>query len=150
MKSVGERIRQARDAKGMSAEMLAARVGYKTQSGIANLENRATGTGGTKLPAIAKELNVDVEWLLSGPDSDTVPFRRMALEAIPGQVTRFVAEHDPQWPFQTISRQRVETLLSRLRPARSEAALADIERYLDLLLSRWEDEANKDELGVSK
>lgn len=74
MKSVGERIRQARDAVGMSGETLAKKVGYKNQSAIGNLENRAGGTGGNKVREIAAALNVSVDWLLNGPDSDTVPF----------------------------------------------------------------------------
>lgn len=74
MKTVGERIRQARDAHKMSGEQLAKKVGYKRQSGIANLENRAGGTGGNKLGAIADALGVPVEWLLRGPDGPNVPF----------------------------------------------------------------------------
>lgn len=68
MKTVGERIRQARLHRGLSGEELAVKVGYKTQSGIANLENRAGSSGGHKLPKIAEELNFSVGWFLSGPD----------------------------------------------------------------------------------
>lgn len=70
MKTVGERIRQARTARGLSGEQLARLVGYKTQSGISNLENRATGHGGGMLPKIAEALDVSIEWLLQGPDID--------------------------------------------------------------------------------
>lgn len=45
-------------------------VGYKTQSGISNLENRATGHGGGMLPKIAQALDVSIEWLLQGPEYD--------------------------------------------------------------------------------
>ena len=54
--------------------MLAEKVGYKTQSGISNLENRISGSGGHKLRDIANTLGVSVEWLLNGPDGPTVPF----------------------------------------------------------------------------
>lgn len=74
MKTVGERIRQARTVRGLSGEQLALDVGYKNQSAISNLENRATGTGGTKLPQIAKRLRVPLQWLADGPDSDDVPY----------------------------------------------------------------------------
>lgn len=74
MKTIGERIKQARDALDLSAMDLALRVGYKTQSGISNLENRVGGSGGNKIREIAKALNVPLEWLMSGPDSDVVPF----------------------------------------------------------------------------
>lgn len=73
MKTVGERIRQARLARGMSGEALALKVGYKTQSGISNLEARSNGSGGHKVGAIAQALNVPLDWLLNGPDSDTIP-----------------------------------------------------------------------------
>jgi len=52
----------------MSGEELAAKVGYKTQSGIANLENRVGSSGGHKLTKIAEALNFSVGWFLSGPD----------------------------------------------------------------------------------
>lgn len=74
MKTTGERIRQARDALGWSAHALALKVGYKTQSGISNLENRPTGSGGNKVGEIAKALGVPLDWLINGPDTETVPF----------------------------------------------------------------------------
>ncbi len=73
MKSVGERIRQAREARQMSGEALARKVGYKHQSAIGNLENRPGGTGGNKISEIAEVLEVPLEWLLRGPDGEDVP-----------------------------------------------------------------------------
>lgn len=69
MTTTGDRIRRARVYRGIRAEELAQRVGYATQSGITNLENRATGRGGYKLTKIAQSLDVSVQWLLGGPDS---------------------------------------------------------------------------------
>ena len=66
MTTTGDRIRAARLKRGMSAEELAKKVGYSTQSGIANLENRATGRGGYKLAQIAEVLGVSLGWLMSG------------------------------------------------------------------------------------
>lgn len=60
----------------MSGEELALKVGYKTQSGISNLENRNGGMGGAKVVRIAKELDISLQWLLNGPDTaemSTVP-----------------------------------------------------------------------------
>lgn len=74
MKTIGERIRQARESLKLSGEALAKRAGYKNQSAIGNLENRVGGTGGNKLTIIADALHVPVEWLLRGPDADNVPF----------------------------------------------------------------------------
>ena len=69
MTTTGDRIRRARLYRQLSAEALAQRVGYATQSGITNLENRATGRGGYKLSQIAQALDVSVHWLLAGPDT---------------------------------------------------------------------------------
>lgn len=68
MKTIGERIRQAREYRGLSGEQLAHMCGYKNQSGISNLENRASTSGGTKIVAIARALDVSVKWVLDGPD----------------------------------------------------------------------------------
>jgi transcriptional regulator with XRE-family HTH domain len=83
MKTAGERIRQARESLGWSAALLAEKVGYKTQSGISNLENRISGSGGHKLRDIANALGVSVEWLLNGPDGSTVPFITVTIDAAP-------------------------------------------------------------------
>jgi transcriptional regulator with XRE-family HTH domain len=88
MKTVGERIRQARDARGLSGEQLAHAVGYSKQSAISNLENRATGTGGTKIAQIATALRVPVQWLLTGPDGPDVPYSSPASE-LPSAETMF-------------------------------------------------------------
>jgi transcriptional regulator with XRE-family HTH domain len=73
MTTIGERIRKARLQRGWSGAELAKRAGYKTQSGISNLENRSTGSGGHKVAHIAKVLGVPLEWIISGPDSENVP-----------------------------------------------------------------------------
>lgn len=73
MKTVGERIRQAREARKMSGDTLAKLAGYKNQSAIGNLENRPGANGGNKIGAIANALGVTIDWLLNGPDGDTVP-----------------------------------------------------------------------------
>ncbi len=84
MKSVGERIRQAREYRKLSGEELALQVGYKTQSGISNLENRNGGMGGAKVVLIAQALNVSLHWLLNGPDTNDMkavaPFSTAAIE----------------------------------------------------------------------
>jgi transcriptional regulator with XRE-family HTH domain len=96
MKSTGERIRQARESRGWSAQVLATKVGYKTQSGISNLENRATGTGGNKIGAIAAMLNVPTDWLINGPDSDDVPFNEVIHDrlSIKPMVVDYISQRD--------------------------------------------------------
>lgn len=80
MKTIGERIRQARDFKGISALKLGQMVGYKSQSGIANIENRSVSTGGRKLVPIAAALNVPVGWLMNGPDGPNIPWLEPRLQ----------------------------------------------------------------------
>ena len=80
MKTIGERIQQARLAKRWSADELSKKVGYKTQSGISNLENKATGTGGNKIGEIARVLSVSVDWLMNGPDCENVPFLSQSID----------------------------------------------------------------------
>lgn len=53
LKTIGERVRQARVARGWSQQYLAQAAGFKSQGGVANLENRASTRGGFNLPTIA-------------------------------------------------------------------------------------------------
>ena len=109
----------------MSGATLAKRVGYKNQSAIGNLENRAGGTGGNKIGQIADALRVPVDWLLRGPDSDIVP-------ALPGwhdDRTRATGGHPaeesdgPDYAPDPILRE-ANTLLSQMSRAGREQAIA--------------------------
>jgi len=141
MKTIGERIRQAREAHKMSGEALAKKVGYKNQSAIGNLENRVGGTGGSKLGSIADALNVPLEWLMRGPDNDNIPF-------LPGNAyhgtevnttvresgsstnvvtigtdSRPVAALDP-WTLEAIE------IMSKLKEHEKQGALANLRTYV--------------------
>lgn len=108
MTTTGDRIRRARLYRQMSADALAQRVGYATQSGITNLENRATGRGGYKLSHIAQALDVSVQWLLGGPDMLDMAHVPGFDQAAPISVLE-VREDAPAtwaqagWPFKLIS-----------------------------------------------
>lgn len=70
MNTIGERIREAREAKGMSQEDLALACGYKTRSTISKIEK---GSRSFKLSVgkkIAKALNVDPDYLIFGDTED--------------------------------------------------------------------------------
>jgi hypothetical protein len=150
MKTIGERIRQAREALKISGDALAKKAGYKNQSAIGNLENRAGGTGGNKIGVIADALNVSVEWLLRGPDCDVVPFivpaappgtnqnpTQSTVSAISmgsitprqawGIVGKLIAEADD------LTRDQVKPLLARMcdEPGRIPEILKRIESALD-------------------
>lgn len=127
MKTIGERIRQAREAMKLSGDGLAKKVGYKNQSAIGNLENRAGGTGGNKIGAIAEALNVSLEWLMYGPDGDNVPFlpprnrfnvpyTTLAMESLPPK--------NSAWPFVDVTPDEYERLDDEQRK--------DIEKYVVL------------------
>lgn len=110
MKTVGERIRQAREFRKMSGEELAHAAGYKHQSGISNLENRATGRGGFGIQKIAKALDVPIDWLINGPDTEDMrQVGRFALAPTPQIRMSVVAKERPaayeqDWPFNTVSK----------------------------------------------
>lgn len=74
MKTVGQRIKQARIAAGITGEALALAVGYKNQSAISAIEARTTGQGGHHIDRIAQALRVPLEWLLEEPNGPDVPF----------------------------------------------------------------------------
>lgn len=101
-KTVGERIRQARTARGFSGARLAELCGYKTQSGISNLENGKSTVGGRRLSKIAQALGVSVDWLLNGPDALSVPFLHDFTAAHSGhKAMEPTPTYNTGWPFTT-------------------------------------------------
>lgn len=67
--TIGERIREARKARGLNRRELAERIGmpYPTLAGLENGDQ----AGSTKLHAIAAALGVRVDWLESGRGAQT-------------------------------------------------------------------------------
>lgn len=125
MRTIGERIRQAREYRGLSGEELAKDAGYKTQSGIGNLENRATGRGGFRLNKIAEVLDFPVEWFLNGPDLDDLS----AIDPRTQQQPRTLAAN----PYAITPHQRATALLERL----NDAGLLKAIEYLELLETKY-------------
>lgn len=62
--TVGDRIKEARSARGMTRPQLAERSGLKYPT-LAGIENNAQA-GSTQLPILASALGVNVHWLLTG------------------------------------------------------------------------------------
>jgi len=141
MKTIGDRIKQARKFRGLSGEELAIKVGYKTQSGISNLENRWTGKGGYKLPAIAKALNFSVQWFLDGPDTEDMatvpPFDvGMTYVSMRAAITQPMASQpEPLYPT---NRQMAHQLLDQL----SEAGVLKAIDHLSMLQQLYPIEPN--------
>lgn len=66
MKTVNQRVKETREAKGLSQSYVAKKVGL-TQPTLSAFEN---GTGNTTvLPQIANALGVSVDYLLTGRES---------------------------------------------------------------------------------
>lgn len=65
MTTFSERLRDARNAAGLTQEGLAKAIGHKTQSVIASLEN-GQNKSSSYIPEIAKALRVDAYWLKTG------------------------------------------------------------------------------------
>jgi transcriptional regulator with XRE-family HTH domain len=97
VKTIGERIRQAREARDLSQAQLALMASFKHQSAIGNLETRATGRGGRRITDIADALAVPVEWLLKGPDCDDadIPWKVPPGHSEPGRP--IAAEPAAKW-----------------------------------------------------
>lgn len=138
MKTVGERIRQAREYRGLSGETLANEVGYKTQSGISNLENRSVGRGGFNLPKIAKALNFSIDWFLDGPDVED-----MSLVPPFGASTMGQRVEEPLGKYAT-SRQHAHHLLDQLSDLGVEKAITMLE-----MISTAHPRSKEDGAGVS-
>jgi transcriptional regulator with XRE-family HTH domain len=115
MKTVGERIRQAREFRKMSGEELAQKAGYKHQSGISNLENRATGRGGFGIQKIAEALDVPIEWLINGPDVIDIRTVGRFSQSNRSQIKLVAtneknASKDGDWPFTRITKDEWQSI----------------------------------------
>lgn len=100
------------------------RVGYKNQSAIGNLENRAGGTGGTKIGLIADVLCVPVDWLLRGPDSLDVPYFPVHQDRTATPDNTIATDREaPKYHADPLV-QEAATLLLKMSPAGREQALA--------------------------
>ncbi len=136
MKTIGERIRQAREWHSWSGDQLAKKVGYKRQSAIGNLENRAGGNGGNKLTAIAAALNVPVSWLLSGPDTDNIPFLPPKQQPENPNVLSFLArESTPEALYDEDTQNAIRIFQDMPQPDR-RGAVSVLRMYVDNLNAR--------------
>lgn len=85
--TVGEKIREARLARGMSQDTLARRVGYKSRGSINKIELGKTDVTRTKLAAIAEALRVSPTWLLGLDDKGGAPTANGELHALIAKAT---------------------------------------------------------------
>ena len=145
MATIGERIQRARLARQMSGEELALAVGYKQQSAISNLENRGTGTGGNKLPNIARVLRVPLTWLIEGPDEGEIPFSEPLLGNITAMGGTRVSERAPSGYSMDASQLEAIELFKQLRTQQRLQAI----NYMRELLSGTAPGTNQIDVGES-
>ena len=67
--TVGDRIRQQREAKGITQLELARRIGYTTTGAISLIESGKRDLSLDKVREIAKALDVTPHWLMGWSDS---------------------------------------------------------------------------------
>lgn len=85
--TVGEKIREARLARGMSQDTLAQRVGYKSRGSINKIELGKTDVSHAKLAAIAEALRVPPTWLLGFDEKPDFVIENGELFALIGKAT---------------------------------------------------------------
>ena len=71
MAEIGKRIKERREALGISQEALAQRLGYKNKSTIAKIETGINDIVQSKVIEFANELNTTVSFLMGWEDSPT-------------------------------------------------------------------------------
>lgn len=64
--AIGDRIRERREALGISQADLAKMVGYKSRSSINKIENSTNGIPSSKISLFSKALNTTVSYLVGG------------------------------------------------------------------------------------
>lgn len=70
MSTLGENIRRAREKAGLTQDELAQKLGYKTRSSIAKIENGTNDIPQSKIVSIANALNTTPSELMGWDDSD--------------------------------------------------------------------------------
>ncbi len=145
MKTIGQRIAQAREAKGWTGADLAKKVGYKHQSAIGNIENRLGGHGGHKIAKIAEALEVPIEWILRGPDSDEVPFTTQASHYTNTSAAPPVAKEESRPYITDASIDEAMTLFRQLNTSQRLKAISFMRRLLE---EKNDNEPPQDSLAI--
>lgn len=85
METIATRLKRLREARGLSQGELARRVGFKSQSGIGNIESGTRGYG-AKIIDIARELGTTPEYLrIEGAETGDRPFDANVTGVEPGK-----------------------------------------------------------------
>lgn len=130
MRSLGTRIRQAREAKGLSQDQLGDAVGPVTREAVSLWEADKTRPRDHRLEQIAAVLAVSYEWLRTGkepPDSATLAQEAAAILAQAGKVAT---------PARIIELTNIIKKLEAKHPDIADEELEKITNHLARLLAR--------------
>lgn len=79
---MGQKIRMAREARGMTLDELSEKIGYTHRSSMSLIELGKRSVTTTKAQLIAQALRVDVLWLVSEDDNPPVFIEQSPIEKI--------------------------------------------------------------------
>lgn len=89
---IGSRIREARQAKGLSQKDLAEAVGFDSGTSISLIEAGERKISIVDLEKVAHKLNEDLDYFLSTPQSVRVSFRADGLDEKDTEVIQHIIE----------------------------------------------------------
>jgi transcriptional regulator with XRE-family HTH domain len=133
LRAVADRLRIAREHAGLDQQQFADRIGFSRRQVVA-WETAANAPPIWALEAVREHLNIDPEWVLSGPGDlplvDVGPDLRERGVQLRNEVARMIRDAGMILPDESV--QAVEALM-KLAPPGSER---EAKRHIRLLLGR--------------
>lgn len=84
---IGNKIKIAREARGMTLEELALKTGYSSRSAIGHIERGARSLSMNRAQLIAMVLRVDPKWLINLEDTPPIFVDQSPIELLVEQLT---------------------------------------------------------------
>ena len=78
----GKKVRERREALGMTQEELAVKLGYRTQSSIAKIESGVNDPVLSKVKDFSRELQVPISYFLDWDKKEPIPFTVSGAKAL--------------------------------------------------------------------
>jgi len=97
MATFGDRFREVRKRNSFSQDWLGQLLGYKKGSSISNIEAGISRADNAALAKLAKAVDVDLHWLITGDQSPAVIAERQKLESLRQRVRAVVLEACPEF-----------------------------------------------------
>ena len=89
MPEIGERIKVKREQAGMTQEELASKLGYKSKTTIAKIENGTNDIVQSKVRDFAKALNTTIAYLMGWEDNESDKSKKIPSNIFPIKLKRF-------------------------------------------------------------